>query len=89
MSQQLVCPDCNKVCKTKSALKIHQKSHADMHVVSNELNQVINSKDKSIEQLILENNNLQVENNKLKLEIERLNKSIVQVYTDLGKIISK
>ena len=41
-----ICPDCSKSCKTKGSLKLHMKSHQDMHEKEKECNVVIEQKTK-------------------------------------------
>ena len=50
MTSELKCPDCSKVCKTKSSLTLHMKSHSDMHKKEEELTKVINEEKKSSQQ---------------------------------------
>lgn len=46
-TSEFICPDCNKVCKTKASLKLHSKSHQDMHEKETQLNKVI-AEDKKV-----------------------------------------
>jgi TolA-binding protein len=77
---ELKCSDCGKVCKTKGSLKLHMKSHEDMHQKEEELNKVIhkeketltNTKDQ-IKEIIQQLEQLKVEtNDRIQKQIEKM-----------------
>ncbi len=78
----LQCKDCGKICKTKTALKIHIKSHSDMHQKEEELNKVIDKEKQTmtdmkeqVKDIINQLEQLKIETNgRIEAQIEKMKK---------------
>ena len=78
--KEFKCIDCGKICKTSAALKLHNKSHDDMHKKSDELQKVIkeehNKSNKEIELLKNQIIELLKENKECKDKIQSISKLV-------------
>lgn len=67
-----ICPDCNKSFKTKSALKVHVKTHDDMHQKSDELTKVIQTEKQEKDAVALNLKQTKVELQKIKDRLQAI-----------------
>lgn len=78
------CNDCGKICKTKAALKMHIKSHDDMHKKEEEMNKVLDKEKQNvsgikdqIKDVINQLEQLKVETNeRIDIQIEKMKKML-------------
>ncbi len=71
---ELKCPDCGKICKTKASLKLHMKSHQDMHQKEEELTKVFaTEKQNVLLEVLSQLEKLKIDtNNKIQEQIDRI-----------------
>lgn len=82
------CLDCGKVCKTKGALKIHIKTHDDLHAFKDKVeseNKIKNEKEESTKKEKEEKINKLL--NEKEEYIKKLEKEIVYLKDKINKVV--